>query len=108
IPDDAAMALPESAGYSRTARLRAPWHFDLDSAFHALTEQFKTKDLAGFGCADLPLAVAAAGALLAYVRETQKAALPHLLSISTEERDAALIMDPATRRNLELGGSIAG
>jgi DNA mismatch repair protein MutS len=38
--------------------------------------------------------IAAAGALLAYVRETQKAALPHLLSITTEERDAALIMDP--------------
>ena len=47
-------------------------------------------------------------ALLAYVRETQKAALPHLLSITTEERDAALIMDPATRRNLELDESLAG
>jgi DNA mismatch repair protein MutS len=46
--------------------------------------------------------------LLAYVRETQKSALPHLLSITTEERDAALIMDPATRRNLELDESLAG
>ena len=42
------------------------------------------------------------------MRETQKAALPHLLSITTEERDAALIMDPATRRNLELDESLAG
>ncbi|MEA3150939.1 MAG: mismatch repair protein MutS, partial [Gammaproteobacteria bacterium] len=41
-------------------------------------------------------------------RETQKSALPHLLSITTEERDAALIMDPATRRNLELDESLAG
>ncbi len=87
---------------------RAPWHFDLDSATRALTEQFRTRDLAGYGCADKPLAIAAAGALLAYVRETQKSALPHLLSITTEERDAALIMDPATRRNLELDESIAG
>jgi DNA mismatch repair protein MutS len=54
------------------------------------------------------LAVAAAGALLSYVRETQKAALPHLRSLSCEERDGALIMDPATRRNLELDGSLAG
>lgn len=73
-----------------------------------MTEQFRTRDLAGYGCADKPLAIAAAGALLAYVRETQKSALPHLVSITTEERDAALIMDPATRRNLELDESIAG
>jgi DNA mismatch repair protein MutS len=89
-------------------RLRPPWHFDTESATRALTEQFGTRDLAGFGCADKALAIAAAGALLAYVRETQKAALPHLLSISTEERDAALIMDPATRRNLELDESLTG
>ena len=89
-------------------RLRPPWHFDLDSATRALTEQFHTRDLAGFGCADKPLAVAAAGALLSYVRETQKAALPHLRSLVTEERDGSLIMDPATRRNLELDESLAG
>ena len=92
----------------RPWRLRAPWHFDRESATRALTEQFHVADLAGFGCADKPLAIAAAGALLAYVRETQKSALPHLLSITTEERDAALIMDPATRRNLELDESLAG
>ncbi len=67
----------------------APWHFDTESATRALTEQFRTRDLAGFGCADKPLAIAAAGALLAYVRETQKSALPHLSSITTEERDDA-------------------
>jgi DNA mismatch repair protein MutS len=92
----------------RPWRWRASWHFDADSAGRALAEQFHTRDLAGFGCADKPAAIAAAGALLAYVRETQKAALPHLLSITTEERDAALIMDPATRRNLELDESLAG
>jgi DNA mismatch repair protein MutS len=92
----------------RPWRLRQPWHFDLDSATRALTEQFHTRDLAGFGCADKPLAIVAAGALLGYVRETQKAALPHMRSISTEERDGALIMDPTTRRNLELDESLAG
>jgi len=92
----------------RPWRARPPWHFDIDSAARALNEQFRTRDLSGFGCIDKPLAIAAAGALLSFVRETQKSALPHLLSISTEELDAALIMDPATRRNLELDESIAG
>jgi len=92
----------------RTWRLRPPWHFDADSARRALCEQFKTRDLTGFGCEEKPLAIAAAGALLGYVRETQKAALPHLLSLTTEEHDGALIMDPATRRNLELDESLAG
>src|SRR6202030_1252060 len=108
-PDGAQPDLASPTGLKeRSWRLRAPWHFDTESATRALTEQFRTRDLAGFGCADKPLAIAAAGALLAYVRETQKSALPHLLSITTEERDAALIMDPATRRNLELDESLAG
>ena len=106
-PDGALSIVALSSG-DRPWRLRAPWHFDLDSATRALTDQFRTHDLAGFGCADKPLAIAAAGALLAYVRETQKSALPHLMSITTEERDGALIMDPATRRNLELDESLAG
>jgi len=108
-PDGAAPVLARSSGLKeRPLRLRPPWHFDPESAARALAEQFHTRDLAGFGCADKPLGVAAAGALLAYVRETQKSALPHLLAITTEERDAALIMDPATRRNLELDESLAG
>jgi DNA mismatch repair protein MutS len=106
-PDGAQPAL--TAGLKEKPwRLRAPWHFDAESATRSLTEQFRTRDLAGFGCADKPLGIAAAGALLAYVRETQKSALPHLMSLTTEERDAALIMDPATRRNLELDESLAG
>ena len=108
-PDGAQGILAHSSGLKdRPWRLRAPWHFDTEAAIRALTEQFRTRDLAGFGCADKPLGIAAAGALLAYVRETQKSALPHLVSITTEERDAALIMDPATRRNLELDESLAG
>ena len=108
-PDGAQPLLADgSALKERPWRLRAPWHFDAESAARALTEQFHTRDLAGFGCADKPLAIAAAGALLAYVRETQKSALPHLLTLTTEERDSALIMDPATRRNLELDESLAG
>jgi DNA mismatch repair protein MutS len=106
VADGAAPALARLE--ERPLTLRPPWHFDVASAERSLCEQFRTRDLAGFGCAGKPQAIAAAGALLAYVRDTQKSALPHLLAISTEERDAALIMDPQTRRNLELDESLAG
>ena len=87
---------------------RAPWHFDSSSAERELCEQFATKDLAGFGCADLPLAISAAGCLLAYVKETQRSALPHIQALHTESREDCLILDAATRYNLELSESISG
>jgi DNA mismatch repair protein MutS len=95
-----------------TARVGAhglpPWHFDVTTAQHQLTGQFGTRDLAGFGCQDLPLAVAAAGALLHYVRHTQRTALPHIRGLQVEQREGAVILDPVSRRNLEIEDSIAG
>jgi DNA mismatch repair protein MutS len=88
-------------------RERPPWHFDLETATRSLCEQFQTRDLAGFGCADRILAISAAGCLLQYVRDTQKAALPHLRGLRTEERGEAVLLDAATRRNLELSTSLA-
>jgi DNA mismatch repair protein MutS len=90
------------------ARTRAPWHFEVGTATRLLTAQFAVKDLEGYGCADLPCAIAAAGALLQYVQETQRSALPHLAGLTTERRDDAVLMDPATRRNLELEQSLGG
>jgi DNA mismatch repair protein MutS len=87
---------------------RPPWHFDLDSATRLLCKQFQTRDLSGFGCDDLPSGVAAAGALLQYVSDTQKTALPHLASITVEQPGDAVIMDGPTRRNLELEASLTG
>jgi DNA mismatch repair protein MutS len=87
---------------------RAPWHFDPSSAERELCDQFATNDLAGFGCADLPLAISAAGCLLAYVKETQRSALPHIQAIQTESREDCLILDASTRHNLELSESISG
>ena len=89
-------------------RPRPPWHFDAASSTERLCEQFGTRDLSGFGLAGRPLAVGAAGCLLQYVRDTQKSALPHLRGIRCEERDEALLLDAATRRNLELDTSLAG
>ncbi len=100
--------LPETLGLERAPTRRPAWHFDPESAERALCEQFGTRDLTGFGCAGLPLAVGAAGCLLQYVRDTQRAALPHLSGLTTETRDAAVILDAATRRNLELTESLSG
>lgn len=92
----------------RGLRKRMPWEFDRDAAERALCQQFQVKDLQGFGCAGLTLAVAAAGALFAYVKETQRTALPHLRSLRVESPDDSLQMDPATRRNLELTQNLNG
>jgi DNA mismatch repair protein MutS len=85
-----------------------PWHFDTTSAARQLNQQFGTHDLSGFGCQEMPVAVAAAGALLQYVKDTQRAALPHLRGLRTERHEDSVIMDAATRRNLELDQSQSG
>ena len=90
------------------ARSRAPWHFELGVATRLLCQQFGVRDLAGFGCDDKPLAVTAAGALLQYVQEMQRQALPHLAGLIAEERDEAVLIDASTRRNLELETSLGG
>ncbi|MDX1455874.1 MAG: DNA mismatch repair protein MutS [Gammaproteobacteria bacterium] len=92
----------------QAVRRRPDWHFDTASATEALCKQFGTRDLAGFGATDMPAAVAAAGALLAYVQDTQRSALPHLRGLLVEQHDAYLGMDAATRRNLELTESLHG
>ena len=85
-----------------------PWHFDTETAARQLNQQFGTQDLAGFGCQDMPVAIAAAGALLQYVKDTQLAALPHLRGLRSEQHQDSVIMDAATRRNLELDQSQSG
>ena len=104
LPEDYEPPLRTRGGLTR----RPVWHFDRDSATRLLTTQFGTRDLGGFGCADLPLAIAAAGCLLQYVSETQRSALPHLTGLSVERRDEAIVIDAATRRNLELDQSASG
>ena len=91
-----------------TPRTRPSWYFELASASRLLTDQLGTLDLKGFGADELPFAISAAGALLQYVRDTQKAAVPHIRALTVEERTDALIIDATTRRNLELDGSLSG
>ncbi len=99
---------PDCLSQQRGITKRPIWHFDLETAQRLLTKQFGTKDLAGFGCADQPLGVIAAGALMQYVSETQRSSLPHISGLSVERRDDSVIIDAATRRNLELEHSLGG
>ncbi len=89
-------------------RARPSWYFELASASRLLTDQLGTLDLKGFGADDLPLAICAAGALLQYVRDTQKSAVPHIRGLTVEERTDALVIDAPTRRNLEMDASLVG
>ncbi|MCB5206870.1 DNA mismatch repair protein MutS [Methylovorus mays] len=86
----------------------APWQFDLDSATQLLTQQFNTHDLAGFGSADLTQAISAAGALLDYVRHTQRSSLPHINALSVEQSGEYIQFDAASRRNLEIDQTLRG
>ncbi|SDS78021.1 DNA mismatch repair protein MutS [Pseudomonas oryzae] len=106
IPDDWPQDLP--AEKRPGVRRRAPWDFDRATALKALCQQFGTQDLNGFGCQGLTLAIGAAGCLLLYARETQRSALPHIRSLRHERLDDAVVMDAASRRNLELDTNLAG
>jgi len=87
---------------------RPVWQFEYHYATRLLCEQFQTDNLAGFGCETMEHAVSAAGALLNYVRETQRTVLPHLQGLRVELPHDCIQLDAATRRNLELETSMAG
>jgi DNA mismatch repair protein MutS len=89
-------------------RQQPPWWFDLDSANRLLNAQFGTKDLSGFGCEDLNAALMAAGCLLQYTQDTQRAALPHISGLHVENTDNVIVLDAASRRNLEIEINLSG
>jgi DNA mismatch repair protein MutS len=89
-------------------RALPPWHFEGETATRLLTQQFGTRDLSGFGCEQLHTAIGAAGAMLQYIKDTQRGALPHIHALQIEHRSDSIILDAATRRNLELDYSLSG
>ncbi|EKY3193835.1 DNA mismatch repair protein MutS [Cronobacter turicensis] len=103
--DFAEMALIEGR---RGLRRRPLWEFELDTARQQLNLQFGTRDLVGFGVENAPRGLCAAGCLLQYVKDTQRTSLPHIRSITMERQQDGIIMDAATRRNLEITQNLAG
>jgi DNA mismatch repair protein MutS len=78
------------------------WPFELETARQILLDHFEVRSLDGFGLAGLPLAVRAAGGLLHYLTETQRARLGQLSTLHTYSTSQFMALDAATRRNLEL------
>ncbi|WP_342754102.1 DNA mismatch repair protein MutS [Pantoea sp. MBD-2R] len=103
--DFAAMSLIENR---RGLRRRPLWEFEVDTARQQLNMQFGTRDLTGFGVEQAQLALRAAGCLLQYVKDTQRTSLPHIRSLTMERQQDGIIMDAATRRNLEITQNLAG
>lgn len=84
------------------------WFFSPDTAARDLCEHFGTTSLKGFGLDEHPEAVACAGALLHYASENLKSGLEHLAGIRRHDLSGCLLIDPATRRNLELVRPLGG
>ncbi|HWF05169.1 MAG TPA: DNA mismatch repair protein MutS, partial [Candidatus Angelobacter sp.] len=89
-------------------RRRPPWEFEIETALRLLTDQMQTHNLSGFGCQDMGVALAAAGCLLQYARAAQRGQLSHVRAIQIDRRDEYIILDAATRRNLELVMNLSG
>ncbi len=78
------------------------WVFSPDAARSELIEHFHTLSLDGFGCENMPSAISAAGALIYYLKDTQKQEVEHIKSLSTYSLEDHMILDADTQRNLEL------
>ena len=87
---------------------RPPWLFDPGSARRLLLDQFGTRDLRGFGCESLDLGIGAAGCALEYARTTNCGPLPHVKGMRAERREDTVVLDPVSRRNLEIAESATG
>ena len=82
-----------------------PWdaqHFRVDRAYRCLTQHFSVRSLEAFGCEEQPLAIAAAGALLAYVHETQQNSMLHVHGLNYYSTGDYMVLDETTRQNLDL------
>jgi DNA mismatch repair protein MutS len=82
------------------------YRFELGAARQALLDHFGVATLDGFGCAGKPLAIRAAGAIVHYLHETHKGALAQIVGLSTYSTARFMMLDAATRRNLELTETI--
>ena len=107
----AELIVPNSCGYVEAGAARnmtevEAYFFERETAARSLLELFSTSSLEGYGCEQLPLAVGAAGAIVAYLRENQKAALGLLTHLSTYSTASFMTLDMQTIRNLELYSSL--
>ena len=91
-----------------TVRKRPIWEFEADTAYRSLCEHFQVRDLSIFSCDGFTTGIEAAGCLLNFAKETQKAELPHIQGLKVELPGESVILDTASRRNLEIDVNLAG
>src|SRR5262249_25120979 len=106
-PDDAqrggaALAALLRDGQAGVGTARPDWTFDRELGARALAEHFRSASLEGFGVEDVGPALGAAGAILAYLRDTQRGALAHIRKVEAYRSSRFMILDRATQRALEL------
>lgn len=95
-------------GLNTAVKWQPDWAFDFEQNRDKLLNHFAVQSLASFGCDDYELAICAAGAVLDYAKATQLNNLPHIRLLQKLEHSDQLVLDPATRRNLELTENIQG
>jgi DNA mismatch repair protein MutS len=101
--------LPAALLQAKAARTARPaWQFDTELGERKLREQLQVASLAGYNAQDLPLAQAAAAALLSYAEHTQGQALAHVRTLRVQRSADLLELPPATHRNLELVQTLRG
>jgi len=105
--DDGTWSRPLADLFARKVVNTVPaWAVDVDYATESLVTTFKCAGLDAFGCKGLPAAVKAAGAALHYLKEARKGAVPHLRPLVTYHVSDYMVLDDATRRNLELTATL--
>jgi DNA mismatch repair protein MutS len=110
VPHGSAIAgrVPEVARLQLPVTIAEAWSFEAESARRTLLDQLRTRGVEGFGLDGHPLAVQAAGGLLAHLRETQKVDLGHVRALVFKPAADCLIVDPITLKHLEVVESSEG
>jgi len=101
-------SLPQIDGLPGFISTYESWHYELGRCTENLLEHFGVSTLDGFGFRGKPMAVRTAGAILAYLEDTQRQSLKLLNAVSTYTLDEFMVLDAETRRNLELTETIRG
>lgn len=87
---------------------RPDWEFDSETGYRNLCKQFATHDLHATECDEQPLIHAAAGAIIQYLKLTQRTALPHIKTLKRDYLQQSIILDSASRKNLEINQNLRG
>lgn len=110
VPGDTSVATKPKPADTREGGFRTTlfdaWHWEQEVAAETICEHFGVQTLDGFGCRDRPMAIRAAGAILAYLQETHQNAVDQLRYLHTYSIQSYMTLDAATRRNLELTESL--